>query len=351
MIGPFDHPWLGAVFGDADALKIWSPERQIEHILAFEAEYTRALGATGAVSATTAESIAHAIKTFQPELDELSTGAKRDGLIVPALVKQLKAISGDHADCIHNGATSQDVIDTALALTLKEFNTLLDARLVALSSAFKDLSTKFGTHKIMGRTRMQAALPITVGHRVRTWSRPIEKHRIRLENLRPSVEVLQLGGPVGDGATMAPHTAEISAIVAQALDLRPPEFAWHSTRDTVADYANILSLITGSLGKFGQDICLMAQQGIDEVALRGGGGSSAMPHKQNPILAELLVTLAQFNATQLSGMHAALVHEQERSGSAWALEWMILPQMAQATARSLSASKEICHAITMLGSV
>jgi 3-carboxy-cis,cis-muconate cycloisomerase len=92
----------------------------------------------------------------------------------------------------------------------------------------------------------------------------------------------------------------------------------------------------------------MAQQGIDEVTLTGGGGSSAMPHKQNPILAELLVTLARFNATQVAGMHHALVHEQERSGAAWALEWMILPQMAQATARSLSVASEICRKITSI---
>lgn len=93
----------------------------------------------------------------------------------------------------------------------------------------------------------------------------------------------------------------------------------------------------------------MAQQGIDEITLSGGGGSSAMPHKQNPFQAELLVTLARFNAVQLSGMHQALVHEQERSGIAWALEWMILPQMAQATGRGLVAAHDIAATVTRIG--
>ena len=93
----------------------------------------------------------------------------------------------------------------------------------------------------------------------------------------------------------------------------------------------------------------MAQQGIEDVNLDGGGGSSAMPHKQNPVLAELLVSNARFNATQLSGMHHALIHEQERSGAAWVLEWMILPQMAQATARSLAVALEISTQITRVG--
>ena len=126
--------------------------------------------------------------------------------------------------------------------------------------------------------------------------------------------------------------------------------AWHAMRDAVVDYAGLLSLISGTLGKMGQDICLMAQQGVDEITLDNAGGSSAMPHKQNPVLAELLVTLARFNATQVSAMHQGLVHEQERSGAAWALEWMVLPQMAQATARSLAASIAICQAISHVGS-
>ena len=116
----------------------------------------------------------------------------------------------------------------------------------------------------------------------------------------------------------------------------------------LADFAGWLSLVTGSLGKFGQDVALMAQAG-DEIELSGGGGSSAMPHKQNPVEAEVLVTLARFNAAQLSGMHQALVHEQERSGAAWTLEWLILPQMVVATAAALRLAGELAGQIESLG--
>lgn len=201
----------------------------------------------------------------------------------------------------------------------------------------------------MGRTRMQAALPMTLADRCLTWTAPLDGHRERLAQIRPRIAQLQLGGPVGDRTTFAPFAAEIAAHMATALNLNNPPAAWHSMREGIVDYANLLSLISGSIGKFGQDICLMAQQGIDEVTLSDSGASSAMPHKQNPILAELLVTLARFNATQIAGMHHALVHEQERSGAAWALEWMILPQMAQTTARSLSAATELCAKVTSLG--
>ncbi|MCO4848758.1 MAG: 3-carboxy-cis,cis-muconate cycloisomerase [Yoonia sp.] len=350
MIGPFDHPWLGGLFGDVDAAEIWSPQRQCTHMLAFEAAFTRAQARVGTFPQADAEKMALQIEAFDPDMADLRAQTNRDGVVVPALVAQLKRSVGGDAASVHTGTTSQDVIDTALALTLRDFNVLLASRIENLFAAFEGLSERFGARTLMGRTRMQAALPITVDDRLLTWSHPLENHRTRLENLRPTVERLQLGGAAGDRAALAPHAAAISASMANALGLANPPKAWHTMRDGIADYASLLSLISGSLGKFGQDICLMAQQGIDEVTLEGGGGSSAMPHKHNPVLAELLITLARFNATQLSGIHHALVHEQERSGAAWALEWMILPQMAQATARSLAAATEICGKLTSIGS-
>lgn len=349
MIAPFDHPWLGGLFRDTEAAEIWSPERQITHMLAFEAAYTRALGWVGKIEKSTADQISGQIKAFKPDIADLRVGTARDGVVVPTLVAQLRqAIQTDTSD-IHTGTTSQDVIDTALSLVLKDFNVLLDSRLVTLGAAFTNLYDQFGSRTIMGRTRMQAALPITLSDRLSTWSHPLATHRKRLASLRPTVEVLQLGGAAGDRAALGPDAAEIARNMAAELRLENPPAAWHAMRDGIAEYASLLSLISGTLGKFGQDICMMAQQGIDEVTLNSGGGSSAMPHKQNPVLAELLVTLARFNAIQISGMHQALIHEQERSGAAWALEWMILPQMAQVTARSLAAATEICKSVTLIG--
>ncbi|MFW8595846.1 3-carboxy-cis,cis-muconate cycloisomerase [Cribrihabitans neustonicus] len=349
MTGVFGHPWLGGLFAGAEAAAIWSPERQLAHMLGFEAAYTRALGAAGKIPEAQAERVAAAILAFRPDFEELRAGTARDGLPVPALVAQLRhALPGDAA-AIHSGATSQDVIDTAAALTMQEFSIFLQARIGQLSGALSELSRRFGAVPMMGRTRMQAALPITAADRLNAWSGPLDNHLRRLGELRPRVELLQLGGAAGDRAAMAPHAEAIAAGMARNLGLGNPPRAWHAARDGVAEYAGLLSLITGTLGKMGQDICLMAQQGVEEIALETGGGSSAMPHKQNPVLAELLVSLARFNATQIAGMHQALVHEQERSGAAWNLEWMILPQMAQATARSLSAAAGICASISRIG--
>lgn len=334
-ISVFEHPWLSGLFADEPMAALWSPEAGMAHMLAFEAAWSEAQGAP---------ETAAAIRAYQPDLAALAGSTARDGVVVPALVKALRAATGD--EDVHRGATSQDVIDTALALTLQGCTDLLEDRLRALEEALASLTDRFGAHPMSGRTRMQLAKPITVADRVETWRLPLAAHRDRLAALRGRVELVQIGGPVGDRAGLEPA---FIAQVAAVLGLSVPPRAWHAMREGVADYASGLSLISGSLGKMGQDVALMAQQGLGEIALSGGGGSSAMPHKQNPVLAELLVTLARFNATQVAGMHQALVHEQERSGAAWSLEWMILPQMALATGRGLDAALDLATRVERIG--
>lgn len=349
MTDCFDHPWLGGLFGDDEMRALWSPQAQLEGMRRFEAAWSRALGQAGMADTGQAEQAARAIEGMQFDLADLRTGTAHDGVVVPALVRQMKAAAGDAAAAVHQGATSQDVIDTALVLAIKPGLALLDQQLAQLQTALRKLDTQFGTRPLIGRTRMQAATPITVGDRIASWALPLDNHRERLAQLAPRILLVQIGGASGNRADLGDKAEAVTSYMARLLNLGNPPRAWHSMRDGVGEFASLLSLISGSLGKIGQDIALMAQQGISEVTLSGGGGSSAMPHKQNPVLAELLVSLARFNAVQVSAMHQSLVHEQERSGAAWALEWMVLPQMAQASARSLSAALTLCGMITAMG--
>ncbi|MBN9888310.1 3-carboxy-cis,cis-muconate cycloisomerase [Salipiger abyssi] len=347
-VSVFDHLWLGGLFGDADMAAILAPERQMTHMLTFEAAWSRACGKAGLFEPGAAETAARAIENADIDFADISAGMGQDGVPVPRLVKQLKAIAPPEA--VHKGATSQDVVDTAMVLMLREASDLIAARLSALDAAFGELDARFGDAPLMGRTRMQAATEMTVRDRLLAWRLPLSAHLARLGELRPRVERVQIGGASGDRKALGDKADAVVTDVAAALGLAPTGKAWHAMRDGVAEYAGLLSLVTGTLGKFGQDVALMAQQGIEEVALSGGGGSSAMPHKQNPVSAELLITLARFNAVQVSAMHHAVVHEQERSGTSWALEWMVLPQMLMTTGTALARAQEICGAVTRLGS-
>jgi 3-carboxy-cis,cis-muconate cycloisomerase len=353
-VSAFDHPWLGGLFADDAMADIWSADKQLAHMKAFEAAWSRALGAHVLSDTNLGEVAAIAIETMTFDVADMRSGMAQDGVPIPRMVAQMKAAAGttlSDAGAVHKGATSQDVVDTALVLTLRDTSVFIAARLRELETALKTLEAKFGDRPMMGRTRMQAATLITVRDRVEAWRRPLAVHLERLDHIRPRVEIVQIGGASGDRKALGKAADAVVTDVAKSLGLAGTDKAWHAMREGIVDYASFLSLVSGSLGKIGQDICLMAQQGIDEIAMSGGGASSAMPHKQNPVLAELLVTLARFNAVQVSGMHQSLVHEQERSGAAWALEWMILPQMAQTTGRSLSAAIDLCGRIERLGAV
>ncbi|MGI9402773.1 MAG: 3-carboxy-cis,cis-muconate cycloisomerase [Rhizobiaceae bacterium] len=347
---PFSHIWLSGLFSDDELAECLSAANSLQHMLAVESAYARALGKSGVVESQLAEEAAGKIEAATPDITVLKEGTGRDGVVVPSLVAELKAtIPNEFHSAIHSGMTSQDIIDTSLVLTLKQVCTILSLRLVTLSNALDTLSQKFGERQMQGRTRMQAAQPITVADRIRTWNEPLASHLDRLKELSPRLLVIQLGGAVGDRAALKYKAAEISSLMADQLNIGNSQSSWHTKRDNIVEFAGWLSLVAGTLGKMGQDIVLMAQQGVDEIVLETGGQSSAMPHKRNPISAELLATLARFNATQISGMHQAMVHEQERSGAAWTLEWMILPQMIMTTGCALNTAIKLAESISDIG--
>ena len=348
MIAAFDNPLLSGLLGDEKMATLLGVEAELATMLQFEKALADTEAALGIVPAAAASAIGRVLDNFRPEIQALRDATERDGVMVPELVRQIRhAVGEPHSEHVHFGATSQDVIDTAMILRIRACIDLLEERLSALVVAFADLGHRFGDRPLMARTRMQAAIPISVADRVTSWREPLVRHHERLQSVRGSVLVVQFGGAVGTLEKFADKGAAIRAALARRLSLGDAP-QWHSQRDRIAELANWLSLVTGGLGKFGQDIALMAQAG-DELQRAGGGSSSAMAHKRNPIDAEMLVTLARYNAVQLSGMHHALIHEQERSGAAWTLEWLILPQMLMAAGASTCVADRLVRTIAAIG--
>jgi 3-carboxy-cis,cis-muconate cycloisomerase len=336
-LSAFEHPFLSGLFGDEQISALFSAEADVAAMVRFEVALARAQAKCGLIEPDVSDAIASALSEFVPNMDALRSAVAIDGVVVPELVRQIrKAVGSPASDKAHLGATSQDVIDTSLVLRLKSASDILQERLVSAIAALDDLRERHGRHSLMGYTRMQAAIPITMADRVRSWVEPLRRDLHRLGACHPACFVVQFGGAAGTLEKLGDKGPAVRSALARELGLADgPQ--WHSQRDGIAEFSGVLSLISGALGKLGQDVALMAELGTG-IRLSGGGGSSAMPHKQNPVAAETLVALARFNATQLSGIHHSLVHEQERSGAAWALEWLILPQMTVATGVSLKTA-------------
>jgi len=348
-VSVFDHPFLSGLLGDDETAAQFSAPADIAEMVRFEVALAHAQAAEGVIPAEAARSIEAGCRGFAPDMDKLRADTARDGVVVPGLVRQLRArIDPEHAALLHRGPTSQDLIDTSLVLRLRHVARLIDRRLEAMIAALDDVNRKHGQNVLVARTRMQRALDITVGDRIAAWRDPLIRTRRGLPEAVTRLCYLQIGGPTG---TLS-HDGKWPAVKERmgiALDLPVSARSWHSQRDNLVAFADCLARISGSLGKLGQDLALMAQDEIAEVTLPAGGTSSAMPHKNNPIGAEILVTLARFNAVQISAMHHALVHEQERSGAAWTLEWMVLPPICVATAAGLATAERLLAGISALG--
>ena len=345
-ISPFDHPILSGLLGDEALAALFSADAELAAMLRFEAALAEAEGEAGVIPADAAEAIESALADYRPDFGRLRAAAARDGVAVPELVASLREAVGEpHAKHVHFGATSQDVIDSGLALRLSEALAILDARIGAVIDALGTLEARDGAIATMGHTRMQAAVSVPAVRKIASWRDPLSRHRARLAEVREGVLLLHFGGASGTLDKLGDKAEEVSAGLGRRLGLPVPPRARHSERDGIVAFASWLSLVTGSLGKMGHDVALLAQSEVGEVKLASGGGSSAMPHKVNPVGAETLVALARFNATLVSGMHQSLVHENERSGAAWTLEWMLLPQMVVATGAALRVAADLAAAI------
>lgn len=337
---------LSALVGDPETEAFFSDAAEAEALLRVEVALAEAQAEVGMISAEAAEAIRAACRALDPDMARLSEAFARDGVLIPELVRQLRAGLGDpFAASLHLAATSQDIIDTALMLRLKAMFGAMDVRLERLLDLLDHLVARDGSTRLMAHTRMQSALPFTVADKLATWARPLEAHRALIRQISETRLAVQLGGPIGTLAQFKGKGPEIADGMARRLGLADAP-SWHADRSRIAEVGHALTLLSGTLGKIGQDLSLMVQNEVGAARLEGGGGSSAMAHKANPVGAEVLVSLARFAAGMNGTLGQALVHENERSGAAWTLEWMVLPQMAVAAGAGLRTASTLLSGLS-----
>ena len=254
---PFDHPILGRLLGDEELATYFSAAADIDAMLGFETALADAEAAAGLVERSAAEAIRAAVEGFAPDLAALAEGTARDGVVVPALLAQFRqALEPGAAKALHKGSTSQDVIDASFAMRLQGVSLVLDRRLEALVSALTEWGLKDGDRTVMAHTRMQAAKPVRFARKIAAWADPLVRCRLRREEIAPRAFALRIGGAVGDRTGFGDQGEAVARDVAQALGLHYAPTALHSERDGIAELASWLSLVTGALGKFGEDVTL-----------------------------------------------------------------------------------------------
>jgi 3-carboxy-cis,cis-muconate cycloisomerase len=268
----------------------------------------------------------------EPARLDLATVVARSadaGNPVPPLVRALQdAVGPDAARAVHVGATSQDVLDTALVLLARDAIAAIDADLAAAAEAVARLAADHRDDVVMGRTLMQQALPTTFGLKAAGWLAGLDGARVRLAEVVASLPV-QYGGAAGTLAASSGSGVALRSALATELQLADTAVPWHTVRLPVADLAGVLGATAGVLATVAVDVVLMAQTEVGEVSEggEGRGGSSAMPHKRNPVAAISARACARRAPGLVATLLAAMEQEHERAAGAWHSEWPTLTDL------------------------
>jgi 3-carboxy-cis,cis-muconate cycloisomerase len=339
----FDSALYRDMFGTAPMRAVFSDEGFLERCLEVEAALARAQAGLGLIPKTAASEITAKAKSPVLDLERLKRETEVVGYPILPLVRQLAAAcTGDAGGYVHWGATTQDIMDSALVLQLRAALELAEGDLGEVSAALAALARRHRDTPMAGRTHLQQALPVTFGFKAAVWRAPIERHRERLAQLRPRVLVGQFGGAAGTLASLGEDGLAVRAALMRELGLAEPAITWHVARDGVAEAVLFAGLVTGSLAKIATDVMLMMATELGEAFEpfeHGRGGSSTMPQKRNPISSELIVACAKLARQHGALMLDAMVQDFERATGPWHAEWIAVPESFLAMAGALRQAK------------
>jgi 3-carboxy-cis,cis-muconate cycloisomerase len=343
---------LGPLFSSAAMRAIVEDRTRLQRMLDFEAALARAEADLGVIPAAAALPIAAACRADRYDIATIGEEAVAAGNIAIPLVKALTAeVMKSDAEAgryVHWGATSQDVIDTALVLELRAAIDVLNGDLDRAIAAFATLAKEHRQTPAVARTWLQHALPMPFGLKLAGYAAALARSRGRLKRLRQEALLLQFGGAAGTLAALGERGLKVADHLAALLDLPAPDAPWHSHRDRLADVAGAMAILCGTCGKIARDVALLMQTEVAEVSERaesGRGGSSTMPHKRNPTAAATALAAATM-APQLAGtIFAAGVQEHERALGGWQAEWPTFPALALVTSGALRAVVDIAEGI------
>ena len=244
------------------------------------------------------------------------------------LIRELKKLSGSAAgEWIYYGATVQDITDTATAIALRQVWQIIFRDLRQIESNLLALAVAHRDTLMVGRTHGQAGLPITFGYKVAVWIAEVRRHLERLKDVAKRMGEGQLAGGVGSLSSFGARAFDLQASFLARLGLRPPLISWITARDTQAEFFGLLALIAATFDKLGHEIYNLQRTEIGEVRegfVSGTVGSITMPHKRNPEISEQLGTLARLIRHHVDCLTESLVHEHERDGRSWKVEWGVI---------------------------
>ncbi|MEE2745307.1 MAG: lyase family protein, partial [Pseudomonadota bacterium] len=335
-----------------EILETFSDANFAQSMLEVEVSVVHALAMMGVCSRETSDLIVSCCNIDNFDIDNLIEQSAKNGTIVVPFVQQLTELVDKvdpHASVyVHYGITSQDVIDTAMVLQLKKAFSLIESDILSIKSSLKKLSDENSKTLMVGRTLLQPSAPVTFGQKTKGWLQAITFDWDRIERDAESAFVVQMGGAVGNLSAFGTQGNKFRSFCAQYLNIGDSGDSWHVYRNNLISYCSSVSMLVGSLGKIAKDLSLLLQAEVAEVTLSGAsgkGGSSAMPHKNNPVGCLVALSAASRAPHLLSNLFSTIAHEHERALGGWQSEWVTVPGIIKAAAGACRAMSETCQEI------
>ncbi|WP_109477152.1 3-carboxy-cis,cis-muconate cycloisomerase [Paraburkholderia sp. C35] len=329
-------------FGTAKMRAVFSDHALVQRYIDVEVALAKAEARVGVIPAEAAEVIARESQIGRIDFDHMREETDIVGYPILPLVHQLVGMCGEAGRYVHWGATTQDIMDTAVSLQVRDALDSIDADIRKLRGILAGLAKKHRDTPMAGRTHLQQALPVTFGYKVAIWLAMFDRHQQRIAELRKRVAVVEFAGAAGTLASLGDKGLDVQKALAHELKLGVPATTWHVARDGFAEAVNLLALVTGSLGKIATDIMIMASNEFGEVYepfVKGRGASSTMPQKRNPISSELMLAAAKAVRQQAGLMVDAMIQDFERATGPWHAEWIAIPESFILTSGALHQAK------------
>lgn len=345
---PFDSAHLHRLFPTGETARLFSDSAEIRAMMLVEGALAQAQGAQGVIPAEAAEAIQRASLECQIDPVGLAKATGENGVSVPAFVAAFREamMAPNHAQFLHWGATSQDILDSGLMLRLRQALAQQEARLRATLAALARLASDHARTAMAARTYGQHATPTSFGAQVAAWGWPLLETLTALPHLRRRALLVSLSGAAGTASALGPDPAGLRADMAARLGLTDPGRSWHSDRRPILSIAGWFTQTALAAGKMAEDLLIATQSGIGEVTLGGSGASSTMPQKQNPVAPSAVVALARHAQGLNATLQGAALHRQQRDGAAWFTEWLCLPQLALSASAALTHTQALAQTLT-----
>jgi 3-carboxy-cis,cis-muconate cycloisomerase len=349
-INPADGPILGVLYGSDAMRAVFAEHAYFQRMLDVEAALARVQASLGIIPADAAAAIVEAARYENLDPAELAASARNVGYPVVGLVAGLSRAAGKAGAWTHWGATTQDIMDTATVLQVREGLALIRLELQGLLQAFTAQANRHRDTVMAGRTHLQQALPTSFGLKCAVWAAPFIGHLQRLDQLRPRVEQVEFAGAAGTLASLGDQGIAVMEGLAAELHLAAPAAPWHVCREALAETVGFLGIVCGSLAKLATDIILLCQTEVGEVAepyVAGRGASSTMPQKRNPIASEYILAAARGVQALVPLMLGAMAQDHERATGPWQAEALAIPQAFVLTHGALLQARAIAEGMVV----